>query len=158
MSIMCINALINKMFINVHKCIKSLKTKWLSTPVAQWLLEPLFYYYHQEANSLPKSAKHNRLGALHWRKVEWSDWKVRVRVGLDIGFMALDSIHIAISVLYTRELHVLNSKKWLGPCLLCSNFYLLCFWAVLKKVTHYAQCYACNYFNYATVQLQTLLF
>jgi len=29
---------------------------------------------------------------------------------------------------------------------------------VLKKVTHYAQYYAYNYSNYATVQLQILLF
>jgi len=28
----------------------------------------------------------------------------------------------------------------------------------LKKVTHYAQYYAHNYFNYATVQLQIILF
>jgi len=29
---------------------------------------------------------------------------------------------------------------------------------VLNKVTHYAQYYAHNYFNYVTVQLQILLF
>ena len=38
-----------------------------------------------------------------------------------------------------------------SPGLLCSNFYLLCFRAVPKKLTHYAQCYAHNYCNYATV-------
>jgi len=46
----------------------------------------------------------------------------------------------------------------LGSGLLCSNFYLLCFWVVLKNVTHYAQYYTHNYFNYATVHLQILLF
>ena len=43
------------------------------------------------------------------------------------------------------------------PGLLCSNFYLLCFWAMLKiKVTYYAQYYAHNYCNYiyATVYIQ----
>jgi len=49
-------------------------------------------------------------------------------------------------------------STYLGPGLLCSNFYLLCFLAVLKKLTHYAQYYAHNYFNYATAQPQILLF
>jgi len=51
--------------------------------------------------SLWKSAKHDRLGALHWRKAERSDWEVRVRVGLDTGFMALDSIYAYICIIYT---------------------------------------------------------
>ena len=36
----------------------------------------------------------------------------------------------------TKWKTMLNKKHgycWLGPGLLCSNFYLLCFWAVLKK-------------------------
>ena len=44
------------------------------------------------------------------------------------------------------------------PRLLCSKFYLLCFWAVLKNVTHFAQYYACNYCNYATVYIQFYYF
>ena len=35
---------------------------------------------------------------------------------------------------------------------------IMLFWAMLKKVTHYAQYYAHNYFHYAIVQVQILLF
>ena len=44
------------------------------------------------------------------------------------------------------------------PRLLCSKFYLLCFWAVLKNVAYYAQYYAHNHCNYAIVCIQFYYF
>jgi len=38
------------------------------------------------------------------------------------------------------------------------KFLLIMLLSSAQKITHYAQCYAYNYFNYATVQLQILLF
>jgi len=56
--------------------------------------------------SLQKSAKRDCLGALHRRKAECSDQKVRVRIGLDTGFMALDSIYVYICIIipYSKKL------------------------------------------------------
>ena len=51
-----------------------------------------------------------------------------------------------------------QNNSWISPGLLCSKFYLLCFWAVLKKVTYYAQYYARNYCNYATVHTHFIIF
>ena len=45
-------------------------------------------------------------------------------------------------------------KLGIFPGLLCSNFYLSCIWAVLKKAACYAQYYAQNYWNYTTVHIQ----
>ena len=47
--------------------------------------------------------------------------------------------------------HICWYKFVLGPGLLCSKFYLLCFWALLKKLTHYAQYYAHESKKYATI-------
>ena len=49
-------------------------------------------------------------------------------------------------------------KRWIGPGLLCSKFYLLCFWAVLKNVAYYVQYYPHNHSNYATVYMQFYYF
>jgi len=69
--------------------------------------------------SLRKSAKRDRLGALHWRKAERIDRDVRVRVGLDTGFMALHSIYV---YLYTREYHALSSKNDTFKCFKTTRF------------------------------------
>ena len=55
-------------------------------------------------------------------------------------------------------IHSKCSLRMIGFGLLCSKFNLLCFWAVLRKVTYYAQCYAHKYCNYATVHIQFYYF
>ena len=52
----------------------------------------------------------------------------------------------------------MDNELVVGPGLLCSNFCLLSFWAVLNKVTHYAQYYAHNHCNYATVYTHFSIF
>ena len=44
----------------------------------------------------------------------------------------------------TDSNHVVGNSK-LSPGLLCSKFYLLCFWVVLKNNAYYAQYYAHKY-------------
>jgi len=72
--------------------------------------ELLFRQSFPKLASLRKSAKHNRLGALHWRKAERSDREVRVRFGLDTGFMALDSIYAYIFYIHVTTMHLVRKN------------------------------------------------
>ena len=57
-----------------------------------------------------------------------------------------------------KKTHNINGAvDKLRPIML-NFFYLLCFWAVLKKVVYYAQYYAHNYRKYATVLKQFIIF
>ena len=51
---------------------------------------------------------------------------------------------------------IFNTQLCISPGLLCSAFYLLCFWVMPKKLL-LCVCYAHNYCNYATVHICTIL-
>jgi len=78
-------------------------TKWL-----------LFRQSFPKLASLRKNAKRDRLGALHWRKAEHNDQEVRVRVGLDTGFMALDSIYAYMFYIHVTTMHLVRKMTHLN--------------------------------------------
>jgi len=89
------------------------KTKWLFFRQPDALIQSYIYCSSIQSlltptivvpklASLRKSAKRDRLGTLHCMKEGGGgDREVRVMVGLDTGFMALDSIYAYICILYT---------------------------------------------------------